>query len=63
VRSLLMALAGADDHLIEAEPVVVNTDDPKVVVLELDDGYRVVLDAMELRSAIVPPLPSLEAAA
>jgi hypothetical protein len=35
----------------EAEPIVVDTDDPKVVVIELDDG-RLELDRQELGPTI-----------
>jgi hypothetical protein len=36
----------------EAELVVVDTGDPNVVVLELDDGDRLELDLRELGSAL-----------
>jgi len=36
----------------ESEPVVVDTDDPRVVALELDDGCRLELDRRDLRSAL-----------
>jgi hypothetical protein len=36
----------------ESEPVVVDTNDPRVVVIELDDGGLLELDLRELRSAI-----------
>lgn len=36
----------------EAEPVIVDTDQPDVVVLRLDDGQELELDAHELRGAI-----------
>jgi hypothetical protein len=38
----------------ESEPVLVDTDNPRSVVLELDDGGVLVLDAVELRAAIIP---------
>jgi len=38
----------------EAEPVVVDTATPGEVVLELDDGERLVFDAVELRGALRP---------
>ena len=41
-------------HNDEAEPLVVNTDNPREIVLELDDGERLVLDAIELRAAVAP---------
>jgi hypothetical protein len=37
----------------EAEPVIVNTDDPEVVVLVLDDGERITMDRAELVAALV----------
>lgn len=51
MRHLVMAhRAGhAED---EAEPVVIDTDDPNVVVLELDDGERLELDPTELRASL-----------
>jgi len=36
----------------ESEPVVVDTDDPRVAVLEPDDGGRLELDPRAPRSAI-----------
>jgi hypothetical protein len=36
----------------ESEPIVVDTDDPRLVVFELDDGGRLELDRRELGSAI-----------
>jgi hypothetical protein len=36
----------------ESEGVVVNTDNPRVVVLELHDGKTLALDPVELRSSI-----------
>ena len=37
----------------EAEPVLVDTDRPGVAVLVLDDGQRLILDAAELRAALM----------
>ena len=37
---------------VEAEPVVVDTDQPDVVVIELDDGGRLELDVDELREVL-----------
>ena len=51
MRRLLMVLRQASDEC-EAEPIVVDTDDPRVVVIELDDGERLEIDLRELRSAI-----------
>ena len=51
MRRLLMVLRQASDEC-EAEPIVVDTDDPRLVVFELDDGRRLELDRRELRSAI-----------
>lgn len=39
-------------HDVEAEPIVVDTDTPGVVVLELHDGQRLEIDRTELRTAI-----------
>ena len=39
---------------VEAEPVIVDTDQLDEVVLELDDGGRLVLDAQEIRAAVAP---------
>jgi hypothetical protein len=39
----------------EAEPVVIDTEDPTVVVLELDDGGKLELDPTELRAALDLP--------
>ena len=51
---LLMAVRGTD-RTGEAEPVVVNTDDPKTVVLTLDDGQTLALDRAELRNTLDEP--------
>jgi hypothetical protein len=53
MRSLIMAERFGRENC-EAEPVVVNTDRRDIVVLELDDGDRLELDAVELRAAIQP---------
>lgn len=37
----------------EAEPAVVNTDDPSAIVLVLDDGQTIALDRVELMAALV----------
>lgn len=37
----------------EAEPAVVNTDDPNVLLLVLDDGETIALDRAELAAALV----------
>ena len=59
MRRLLMANRLTSGHR-ESEPVVVDTDDPNLVVVELDDGGRLELDPRELRSAIeedrLPPV-------
>ena len=61
--TLLMALrAGKAEHTPEAEPVLVSRDGESVV-LELDDGERLELDAMELRAAIEEPTAGLRRAA
>ena len=53
MQSLLMAERfGARND--EAEPVVVNTDRQGEIILELDDGERLVFDAVELRAALRP---------
>jgi hypothetical protein len=51
MRRLLMVHRQASDEL-ESEPIVVDTDHPRLVVFELDDGGRLELDRRELRSAI-----------
>ena len=40
MRSLLMAHRGA-----ESEPVVIDTEIPGIVAIELDDGDRLLIDA------------------
>ena len=52
-RTLLMALRSTNES-VESEPVVINTDSPRVVVIELDDGGRLELNPVELRAAIQP---------
>jgi hypothetical protein len=37
----------------EAEPAVVNTDDPRILLLVLDDGETIALDRAELAAALV----------
>ena len=60
---LVMALrAGRPEHTPEAEPVLVSRDGESVV-LELDDGERLELDAAELRAAIDAPQATLRRAA
>ena len=60
---LVMALrAGRPEHTPEAEPVLVSRDGESVV-LELDDGERLELDALELRAAIEEPTAGLRRAA
>jgi hypothetical protein len=50
-RHLLMAhRTGHDED--ESEPVVINTDNPRFVVIELDDGDRLELDPRELLAAV-----------
>lgn len=51
MRTLLMATR-AEGAGVEAESVVVDTDTPGAVVLELDDGGRLELDERELRAAL-----------
>jgi hypothetical protein len=52
-RVLLMALrAGRPEHSPESEGVIVDTDADGSVVLELDDGERIEIDARELRAAL-----------
>ena len=51
MRTVLMVVrSGGGD--VESEPVIVDTDAPDAVVLELDDGQRIELDASELRAAL-----------
>ena len=47
MRSLLMVHRGE-----ESEPVVIDTETAGLVVLELDDGDRLVIDARELDAAL-----------
>jgi len=47
MRSLLMVHRGE-----ESEPVVINTETAGLVVLELDDGDRLAIDARELDGAL-----------
>lgn len=50
-RRLVMAhRAGSTED--ESEPVVIDTDTPNVVVLELDGGERLELDATELQAGL-----------
>jgi hypothetical protein len=49
-RLLMVHRQGSGER--ESEPIVVDTDDPRVVVFELDDGVRLELDRRELRSSI-----------
>lgn len=50
-----MALrAGHPAHTPEAEPVVIDTDTQGRVVIELDDGEHIDIDAAELLAAITP---------
>lgn len=50
-RHLVMAhRTGQSDD--ESEPVVIDTDDPQIVVLELDSGERLELDPVELRASL-----------
>jgi hypothetical protein len=59
MRHLIMACRGSSGEF-ESEPAVVDTDDQRVVVMELDDGGRLELDRRELRSAIAEdPLPQV----
>lgn len=55
-RTFLMARVECHDAHPdwESESVIVNTDNPRVVVLELDDGQKLSLDPVELRAAIAP---------
>jgi hypothetical protein len=50
-RTLVMINRAVEDAS-EAEPLIVDTDDPKVIVLELDDGDRLEVDPTELRAAL-----------
>lgn len=54
MRTPLMANRASvlDTAAVGAELVVVDTDSPNVVVLELDDGGRLELDRTELAQAI-----------
>jgi hypothetical protein len=55
-QAMVMATrAGRPEHTPEAEPVVIDTDDPKVVKLTLDDGETIEMDRTELEAAIAPP--------
>lgn len=61
MRTLLMAsYAGRPEHTPEAEPVIVDTDAPRVVRLELHSGDVVELDRVELVKAIETADPSAE---
>lgn len=52
-QDLLMAHRQSNHQTTsEAEPIVVDTDDPETVVLELDDGQRLELDRAELRACL-----------
>ncbi len=51
MRSLIMARRTRRGE-VESEPIVIDTDNPRVVVLELDDGGVLTLDPVELRAAI-----------
>jgi hypothetical protein len=52
-RTLLMAVRGHIARMDrESEPVTVDTDTPGAVVLVLDDGERLELDAVELAAAL-----------
>lgn len=53
-RTPLMANRGhlSDASSVEAELVVVDTDSPNLVVLELDDGEKIELDRTELANAL-----------
>ena len=53
MRSLIMARRVVNGEP-ESEPVLVGTDNPRIVVLEMDDGGVLVFDAVELRAAIQP---------
>jgi len=48
---LMVTRAGRAEHTPEAEPVIVDTDTPNVIVLRLDDGETIVFDRRELVAA------------
>jgi len=52
VTYLMATRAGRPEHTPEAEPVLVDTRTPGVVVLRLDDGEEITLDSVELLAAI-----------
>lgn len=51
-RPLMIHRAGRPEHATEAELALVHVDSRDVVVLELDDGERLEVDAKELRAAL-----------
>ena len=48
-RLLIVHRQGSGER--ESEPIVVDTDDPRLLAIELDDGERLEIDPRELRSA------------
>lgn len=53
MKTPLMALrAGRAEHTPESEPVLVDTDTPGVILLALDDGDVLELNAAELVAAV-----------
>lgn len=52
MRTLLTAIRGDKRTEQDAEPIIVDTDTAGAVVLELNDGERLALDATELRAAL-----------
>lgn len=48
---LMVTRAGRPEHTPEAEPVIVDTDSPDVIVLRLDDGETIEFDRLELVAA------------
>lgn len=52
---VMVRRAHRPEHTPEAEPMVIDTDDPQRVVLQLDDGETVDCDAAELRAALEGP--------
>lgn len=50
--SLMATRAGRPEHTPEAEPVLVDTSTPGLVLLTLDDGEEITFDRSELLSAL-----------
>lgn len=48
---LMATRSGLSERTPEAEPVIVDTDTPNIVVLRLDDGETIEFDRRELLAA------------